>query len=47
MKAKSIPMPNNDLLKEIRQIKQALKNAKKVRSGKLKGQPVEIILNEL
>ena len=47
MKEKLTLVPDNDLLKEIRQIKQALKSAAKIKSGKLKGRPIEMLLNEL
>lgn len=47
IKAKSISLPDAELLKEIKEIKTALKNAAKIKSGKIKGRPVEDLLDEL
>jgi len=47
VKAKPLSNPDAELLAEIKEIKKALKNANKIKSGKLKGRPVRELLNEL
>jgi hypothetical protein len=47
IKAEHISTPDVDLLKEIKQIIKALRNAEKIKSGKIKGRPAEELLNEL
>ncbi len=47
VKAKPLSVPDAELLEEIREIKKAFINANKIKSGKLKGRPVEELLNEL
>ena len=45
--AKTISAPDAALFEEIKAIKKAFKNAKKIKSGKLKGRPAEELLNEI
>jgi len=47
VKAKPLPVPDSEILDEIKEIKKAFKNAEKIKAGKLKGRPVEELLNEL
>jgi len=47
VKAKSISIPDAELLEEINEIKKAFKNVEKIKKGKLKGRPAEELLNEL
>ncbi|MDB4918596.1 hypothetical protein [Mucilaginibacter sp.] len=47
VKARPISAPDAELFEEISEIKKAFKNVEKIKSGKLKGRPVEELLNEL
>ncbi|HCN83619.1 MAG TPA: hypothetical protein DIT07_08365 [Sphingobacteriaceae bacterium] len=47
VKAKPLSVPDAELLEEIREIKKAFINVGRIKSGKLKGRPVEELLNEL
>jgi cell fate (sporulation/competence/biofilm development) regulator YlbF (YheA/YmcA/DUF963 family) len=47
VKTQSISRHDAELFEEIREIKKALKNVEKIKSGKLKGRPAEELLNEL
>ena len=47
VKAQPLSAPDAELLKEIGEIKNAFKNVEKIKAGKLKGRPVEELLNEL
>lgn len=47
VKAKPLSVPDAELLEEIREIKKVFINAARIKSGKLKGRPVEELLNEL
>jgi hypothetical protein len=47
VKAKPISSPDAELFEEINEIKKAFKNVEKIKAGKLKGRPVEELLNEL
>jgi len=47
VKTKTLSAPDAALFKEISEIKNAIKNAGKVKAGKLKTRSVEELLNEL
>jgi len=47
IKAKPLSAPDAALFEEIREIKKSFKYAKQIKDGKLKGRPVEDLLNEL
>lgn len=47
MKAKQLSKQDAELLAEIKEIKKAFKNARKIKAGKLKGRPAAELLNEL
>ena len=47
VKAKPFSGTDADLLDEINAIKKAFKNVEKIKTGKLKGRPVEDLFNEL
>jgi hypothetical protein len=47
IKAKALSEPDAEILNEIKEIKKAFGSVDKIKSGKLKGRPVEELLNEL
>ena len=47
VKAQSISAPDAELFEEIKEIKKAFKYVAEIKAGKIKGRPVEDLLNEL